>query len=432
MSTTTTAYVDLTDAPMLDYTSDTDFAMHPSDSSPGWLTVEATMSDDTILSAAPTSQDYPDAIEVDMEPHVEDEEIPEYDMAGDDTDALHHYPIVDTEFVDVAEATDTSIPVSTSPATLLTSVSDAPAELSLDVAPHTAETSAVDEAALEPPPATATQELSAAVVDPVQDFPEVHAQSYYAPPVDEPLSDAPVASEDVGTAEVTVEAPAAPSDSAPADSTEVAETQTIPQDAHAGEVLTNGAHGVQEGGEAVAPYEDYVAQHEEYPGQQHELYVESVFHEAEEEPAPREEHATTTHEEDPNEISEGVYIDPPSAVLLSLVTSEGQTEFTLFNQPHNSSGSQSPNEYASTSAAPDLALLLHQRPSLYYEPLSNVFDALRAEEVVYNVPEFADGELILDAYDLELKVAEVRVTCGFYAIDDDPDAANRITFTPVR
>ena len=66
MSTTTTAYVDLTDAPMLDYTSDTDFAMHPSDSSPGWLTVEATMSDDTILSAAPTSQDYPDAIEVDM------------------------------------------------------------------------------------------------------------------------------------------------------------------------------------------------------------------------------------------------------------------------------------------------------------------------------------------------------------------------------
>jgi hypothetical protein len=103
---------------------------------------------------------------------------------------------------------------------------------------------------------------------------------------------------------------------------------------------------------------------------------------------------------DPHEISEGVYIDPPPPVLLSL-SPEEQFNFALFNKPA---------EWNSPPQSPTIDnLLLHQLPTLYYEPLSSVFEALRHEEVIGSTFLLAEGELVLDAVDLQLSISEV---CG--------------------
>ena len=109
---------------------------------------------------------------------------------------------------------------------------------------------------------------------------------------------------------------------------------------------------------------------------------------------------------DPHEISEGVYIDPPPAVLLSFSLPD-ERELCLFNRPPPKSGSSSPS--AGTQPEQPMTMLLHQRPTLYYEPLLSVFKALRQEEEIARIPGFADGELLIDAYDLQLSVSEVRV-----------------------
>ena len=111
---------------------------------------------------------------------------------------------------------------------------------------------------------------------------------------------------------------------------------------------------------------------------------------------------------DPHEISEGVYIDPPPAVLLTVSSSAQPLDCSLFNQPVRTPGSQSPS--TSSAAEPALLLLLHHRPTLYYEPLSLVFAALRQEERVSSVYDLERDELVLDAYDLQLVISEVRAS----------------------
>jgi len=108
---------------------------------------------------------------------------------------------------------------------------------------------------------------------------------------------------------------------------------------------------------------------------------------------------------DPHEISEGVYIDPPPAVFLSLPVNN--SEVYLFNRPHPKSGANSPTTEASQPDDQIQALLLQQRPILYYEPLISVFEALRQEPYIAQIPELMEGELVLDAYDLQLVVSEV-------------------------
>ncbi|KAH9951268.1 hypothetical protein B0H21DRAFT_718161 [Amylocystis lapponica] len=114
---------------------------------------------------------------------------------------------------------------------------------------------------------------------------------------------------------------------------------------------------------------------------------------------------TSIGSKDPLEISDGVYIDPPPAVLLSLCFTPEPLECCLFNLPLSSPST--PGSAVISQEA--LALVLHDRPTLYYEPLSAVFEALRQEEYLQDLPNFADGELILDAYDLHLVVSEDNV-----------------------
>ena len=90
----------------------------------------------------------------------------------------------------------------------------------------------------------------------------------------------------------------------------------------------------------------------------------------------------STQNADPHEISEGVYIDPPPAVLLTVSSSAQPIDCCLFNQPIRSSGSQSPS--TSSAAESALLLLLHHRPTLYYEPLSIVFEALPSNSTAYD------------------------------------------------
>ncbi|KIJ60611.1 hypothetical protein HYDPIDRAFT_43147, partial [Hydnomerulius pinastri MD-312] len=113
--------------------------------------------------------------------------------------------------------------------------------------------------------------------------------------------------------------------------------------------------------------------------------------------------------EDPLEISDGVYIDPPPAVLLSTASST-EVEFSLFNQPEPVARSRSPSVEASQSGTKVYSLLLENRPTLYYEPLSSVFEVLRQEEdLLAHIPHSFEGELVLDAYDLQLVVSEDNV-----------------------
>ena len=120
-----------------------------------------------------------------------------------------------------------------------------------------------------------------------------------------------------------------------------------------------------------------------------------------------EHHPLESHEQgdngDPHEIYEGVYIEPPPAVLLELPSSLDHTKCTLFNALENLHSDDSDTNPPS----PELPVLLQSRPTLYYETLNDVFEALRQDERIQSLPEFVDGEMIIDAYDLQLVVSEV-------------------------
>ncbi|KAG6910927.1 hypothetical protein DXG01_006610 [Tephrocybe rancida] len=125
---------------------------------------------------------------------------------------------------------------------------------------------------------------------------------------------------------------------------------------------------------------------------------DEIEHPAEEYAEPLEYEGSNS---DPHEISEGVYIDPPPPVLVSLSTEA--PSISLFNSP---SKSRLNSPHTKESDAPELVVLLSQLPTLYYEPLSSVFQALRQEEYLGDVPDLLHGELLLDAYDLELTMSE--------------------------
>ncbi|KAG6833490.1 hypothetical protein H0H87_006062 [Tephrocybe sp. NHM501043] len=110
---------------------------------------------------------------------------------------------------------------------------------------------------------------------------------------------------------------------------------------------------------------------------------------------------------DPHEISEGVYIDPPPPVLVSI---SGALPISLFNSP---SKSRLNSPFQSASDASDFVVLLGHLPTLYYETLSAVFESLRQEEYLGGFPDLLNGELLLDAYDLELTMSEANQIAQF-------------------
>ncbi|KAF7796892.1 hypothetical protein EIP86_008077 [Pleurotus ostreatoroseus] len=395
---------------MLDYAAESDFSMQP-----GWLTVEATMSDESSSMQDTTLHDYAESIEVDMEPHVEDEEMTEYDMLDEGAiDENQHAFSHDAELLDI-EVTDPQTATSMPPSLLPTPII---------------------------PPATFARQSLTPVLGAAE--PLATAESFHPVPVDEHVIAASGSAPEFHHAQahspsphftvgegVSAEDPAALDTSNDAGATEIAPAsadvatfsnteETAPAvgiseeaDAVAGDLEDKGAAvpEVIANGDIVAKDAEDVESVPRLEVPQADVqqdpteYVEESGDVAAPEPA---EEAHYSNGDDPHEISDGVYIDPPPAVLLSLTTSTGSVDCTMFNQPHTSR-SQSPHEYASSSASTEPVLLLHEHPTLYYEPLSNVFETLRQEETVRNIAEFADSELVLDAYDLDLRISEDNV-----------------------
>jgi hypothetical protein len=115
-----------------------------------------------------------------------------------------------------------------------------------------------------------------------------------------------------------------------------------------------------------------------------------------------ESHEAEEDDADPHEIYEGVYIEPPPPILIELPSTSNQPLCSLFNAlPPADTGVNVPN--AETS----YTILFQTRPTLYYETLNDFFDALREEVSIQSITEFADGEMAIDAYDLQLFVSEV-------------------------
>ncbi|KAL5529326.1 hypothetical protein ACEPAG_5311 [Sanghuangporus baumii] len=120
-------------------------------------------------------------------------------------------------------------------------------------------------------------------------------------------------------------------------------------------------------------------------------------------------------EENPAEQSESstaqqVYVQPPPPIFLSLqvASAEGdQPDFVLFNLPE--SGSHTTEEPL---------LLLQHHPSLFYEPVSAVFDAFRQEEYFSHLEELSEAEMALNAHELQLVISEDNIYSREVSLQD--------------
>ncbi|KZV62611.1 hypothetical protein PENSPDRAFT_657980 [Peniophora sp. CONT] len=124
------------------------------------------------------------------------------------------------------------------------------------------------------------------------------------------------------------------------------------------------------------------------------------------------------YEGDPHEIDDGMFIEPPPAVLFDISTSSDSDGpiFCLFNEPSASRAGSSSRE---PSTPPQYFVLLQEHPTLYYAPLSEVFSELRSDENVQRyMPDCAEGELMLDAYDLQLVISEDNVLASEVSLHD--------------
>lgn len=98
----------------------------------------------------------------------------------------------------------------------------------------------------------------------------------------------------------------------------------------------------------------------------------------------------------------------PVSVLLSIASARPEPlECCLFRQPPAKSGSRNPSPTSSDT----FPILLDKYPTLFYDPLTEVFSMIREDSLVRSLlPDLAEGELVLDAYDLGLVISEVRIT----------------------
>lgn len=420
-----TALMETFDTTMLD-SSDADISMYTGDSAGAWLSAEANMMGDGSGAYATSGQDHP-SIEVDMEYH--DDDITEYEMTDDAGVEQNDPELLDIDF-DVSRAPTPILhdytpgeatPVADTEARLSTLVDPAASvvpNIYLDAAVTTA---APPELALEITTATNKGTMSAnsqpaELLPGHRDFDDI--TSHIVSQLE--TSDSATSPQGEGAQRLSVgqngeerlSSPEAQSSipqvsigdlsTTHEDADEGRESQTLgPQTKEFSDIPStkplateeldqteelsansNGAEGVQTGDTSTDV---------DTANDQHDTIST---------------HTVETHLEDPHEISEGVYIDPPPAVLISIPASALAREYCLFNQPVPSSGSQSP----STSSAPRmLQLLLHHRPTLYYEPLSVVFDALRHDECLQDLSDLDGDELVLDAYDLQLVISEDNV-----------------------
>ncbi|GLB35150.1 putative protein of unknown function (DUF2420) [Lyophyllum shimeji] len=431
-----TTMVETFDTQMLDYQNDADFSMQLS-STDIWSTEEATMEDD---GHNPHLELSDTAIEVDMEPY-DDMNNPEYEMDdGSQNLDLDAAEIVDVEVYDASRAHSpeaihvhetSALPVSDP--TVLLPIPAEFAELSPShLSPATRSedrsnsfTPDVHYRPASPPPQhalTAPADPSEALHADIGDerfspshardsegsHPGVAADAEIGAEPEEPIAGAAERECDYQRVAVDGEMRA-----------EAAEPILGAQDPEGGygRVLADGEIGAK----AEAPVEGHPDAYEQGldvpleadQGASTEVTERHDIESSVEVPGERFEDQSyqqttegadfdpsTASTGDPHEISEGVYIDPPPPVLISLPCDSSTV--SLFNAPVKSRAGIPSDE----GTIPDPVVLLGHLPTLYYEPLSSVFEALRAEEYLSRIPDLLSGELLFDAYDLELVMSE--------------------------
>ncbi|KAG6812760.1 hypothetical protein H0H92_000675 [Tricholoma furcatifolium] len=400
------AMLETYDAQMLDFQADPDYSMQTTLSNDAWFQDEAAMEDDGHTPVQNT-------IEVDMEPYDEHHHHPEYDM--EDAEALGEN--TDTVLdVEVYDASRFHSPDPLEPPTELSQATAESIEPSYSSQVSTEAQHPDDMQNLHPLLHTETLE------DPAL-FPTENHHSIHRPGIpDEPVLLSSENHHSVQHTEILDQAALIPSEShhpilhteiqdevAPAD-------ETVPS--------TEVPHGLES--VHVPPVDDSINaiadnnHTENQPDAEEQEVLSEEATKASEIQAPAEAHAEYSGGEtaeqveeytqpfelegstgDPHEISEGVYIDPPPPVLMSLSTDV--PTISLFNSP-SKSRLNSPLQI--DSDVPDFVILLGQHPTLYYEPLSSVFEMLRQEEYLSDIPDLLSGELFFDAYDLELSLSE--------------------------
>ena len=367
------------DAQMLDYQNDHDFSMQVS-SSDTWLQHEALMEDDDPAVVG---------IEVDMEAYG-DKHNPEYEMADGDfgSPEIASPEPVDVEVYDVFQTQSLDPPddheTLTLPATELVPVPSAFHELPESVSQfssvvaHTFYT-------LVPSESTTTLEVLAQPLQPEVDDGQSHGLDGVGTTLSTTVSqpDEEYRLSTSATSSFNQPEEENPFERAPLVNDNPEESESFEANASYYDTAQGGASTTHEG---------HLETKDDIPGVESDSHVELE--------------SSRTSIGDPHEISEGVYIDPPPPVLLSF--SANLPCVSLFNvpslsQPGTPRRLETPLEPNSSSP-----VLLSHLPTLYYEPLSSVFAALRQDEHLANVPDISRAELILDAYDLDLVISEVR------------------------
>ncbi|KAL5512083.1 hypothetical protein ACEPAG_7576 [Sanghuangporus baumii] len=115
-------------------------------------------------------------------------------------------------------------------------------------------------------------------------------------------------------------------------------------------------------------------------------------------------------EQSESAAAQQVCVQPPPPIFLSLqvASAEGdQPDFVLFNLPE--SGSHTTEEPL---------LLLQHHPSLFYEPVSAVFDAFRQEEYFSHLEELSEAEMALNAHELQLVISEDNIHSREVSLQD--------------
>lgn len=339
------------DAPMMDFSGD-DIPMQTS-SSTGWIHPEATMDDDSNTNTGD--------VEIDMDYH---QEPFEYEMADDSFAEVHDVEVIDVSQAHTPALIDTVVEDATEafpsvPEHDLTdphdhSPSGSPPTLVVQVPSPTPQTAQDEEAhgntgteILEP--SEWNQDHSESSTVPHSPHPPERHQSQTEPTKSDDATES--------TPNYDVDAP-----------TEQGQSH------HSTPTPTEQAQPVSPHAESTHHFADHWGEDEN--------------------PVPS--HASSG---DPHEVSDGIFIDPPPPVILSLGDSE--KECYLFNRPADNSPT------ADNEGVVNDSLFLHDLPTLYYEPLAKVFQALRSDNRIAQLFDLSRGELVIDAYDLvDLVISE--------------------------
>jgi hypothetical protein len=421
--------MDSFDAPMLDYSGDMDVHMHTTVSSPKpWTQPETIMEEDVHpiqlpnpFPSHPAQQD----VEIDMDDYYN--ENVEYEMADGEI-AVPDTELVDIDVYDAPREEAFSVSAPTSHSTGLTSQNIArkpagdhypPSDIGVttDYIPAVSDLEPLLRKSAEPELLTPTLPQEMAVQDrdiksSNQASPAIALQAS-TPPLEavseDPRSgsDAPPALEGhadslggatVDSASNNVDT-SQPSDGS--DQQKGPESSTPEHESPAFVPQTMTPRAIVEGD----PHETEIRNDESHEGHVPVATVDNT--EAGEPARPVSESREAKEEDngDPHEISEGVYIEPPPSVLIELPSSLDQPVCALFNVPDNLPSDDTKVNASSTGVS--YIVLLQNRPTLYYETLNDVFDALRDEDGIQSMAEFVDGEMVIDAYDLQLVVSEV-------------------------